>query len=468
MNLFSAVLVLLFFVNLFSKKPPIYRLLNQTVVTIYVYLYVNVGYFLSSSVINIDYWQGALLLEFLLCVFLTREHKVTRQFSFYVMCLLISIVNLLVLPSKHAQVVGNSGAYQYYMVGAEAFSYPEFTKFTVFYFVLAIIQAYVFLVIKNRIKETGCVYLLSHLSALIKLSLIAWCAEFIVKNIMVSTMYNEFLTLFFGKGTSTLDELALRGNYYSLQGFTREPSQFAFALSYAVIVMYTEQLLNHEKKNTVWMGLILFLIATSGAFTALLSIVFLFALYTLYKVYINGKKGENTLKTICVFLFAIVAVVVLTFMLNYMSLRGGYVASRLDETMGVLSNLFNMNESYFRSFPALGSSIVRVFSVIHTLSNWMHRPLFGLGLATTFCHGSTALTLAEIGAVGFIAYLSFYFAFAFKNKTYKTVNTLVVLCWIVINLLSGCGTRYIIMVDGALLLLCFVIVEKKMGLNKEE
>ena len=278
MNLFSGVLVLVFFLNLFSKKASIYRLLDQTVLTIYIYLYVNVGYFFSSNIINVDYWQGALLLEFFLCLFLTHERKVTRKFAFYVICMLIGTINLIVLPSKHAQVVGNSGAYQYYMVGTKIYTQPIFSKFTVFYFVLAVIQAYVFLVIKKRVKTKDVIYLVERLSSMIKLSLIIWSVEFIIKNIIVSTSYNEFLTFFFGKGTSTLEELTQRGNYYSLQGFTREPSQFAFVLSYAAVVMYTERLLKNEKKNSGWIVLTLFLIAMSGAFTALFSVVFLVAL----------------------------------------------------------------------------------------------------------------------------------------------------------------------------------------------
>ncbi len=461
MNVFSGVLLFSFCSNCFSKKELKQRLLNQTALTIYVYLYVNVGYFVNSNIINIDYWQGALLLEFFLCILLTREHKVTRKFLFYVVCLLIGTLNLIVLPAKNAQVVGVSGAYQYYMVGKEVYTQPVFTKFTVFYLVLAVIQAYVFLTIKNRVKVKDIIFLVERLSSMIKLSLLVWCVEFVVKNIFVSTMYNEFLTYLFGKGTSTLEELAQRGNYYSLQGFTREPSQFAFVLSYAVIIMYTERLLKDEKKNSIWIGLTLFLIATSGAFTAILSMVFLFALYMLYKIYISGKKGENLLKTFVIFICAIIAVCIMTMLVNYLSSKEGYLSGRIDETKDVINNIFNMNQSYFNRFPALGSSIVRVFSVTHTLSNCIYRPLFGLGIATTFCHGSTALTLAEIGIVGLAMYLSFYFSFAFKEKVYKTVNLLVTLCWMVINILSGCGTRYIVMVDGILLLLCFYIIEKK-------
>lgn len=460
MNIFSCLLVAAFAYNLVKKKSAITKLIDQTAITVYIYLFVNAGFFFTSDLINIDYWQGALLLEFVLVLLLFRERHFTKRLMIYIGCLLASVILLLVIPSRQAKVVGDSGLYQYYMVGAAEYERPEFSKFTFFYLVLAVIQAYVFVVISRRVTTENIMCLIKKLSGLIKVSIVIWIVEFFTKNVMSSSIYNDALTFFFGEGTSMLDTLQLRGEYYSLQGFVREPSQFAYVLAYGIIVLYTEQIINEKRKNTIWILIMALFIFTSGAFSSLLSIAFLFVLYLLYKVYITGKKGSNIYKTILLFALAIVVCFFSVSFISTLSRKDGYMSIRLNETFDVLKNILKLDMSYFNRFPALGSSVVRIYSVIHSLSNWILRPIFGLGIATTFCHGSTALTLAEVGVSGVWSYLALYFSFSLKDKRYRTVNRFVILSWIVINLLAGCGTRYIVMIDGCLLLMCFWVVEQ--------
>ena len=103
-----------------------------------------------------------------------------------------------------------------------------------------------------------------------------------------------------------------------------------------------------------------------------------------------------------------------------------------------------------------------MYSVIHTLKNFLYRPLFGIGIATTYCHGATALSIAEIGVFGVFSYIRCYFRRLVKNTDQKVLCRNTILLWLAVNLLAtGSATRLIVQLDGVLIVICMICLAKK-------
>ena len=145
MHAFSFIIVIVTFLNLFFNKGKKNVLIMQTAITVFVCTFVNVGYFFESELINIDYYQGAIMLNFLVAV-KWRSHKlmVSKSCFRYLVCLLVSFILLIIAPSSTANVTGLSvPKFEYYMTGQLLFSHPVFSKFSIFYLIISICLAFV-------------------------------------------------------------------------------------------------------------------------------------------------------------------------------------------------------------------------------------------------------------------------------------------------------------------------------------
>lgn len=458
MHIYSLVLIALFIFNLIRKTNAKSRLIFQTTITMFVYIFTNRGYFLESSILNVDYWQAAIIFEFIVVLTCGHTVKISKRMAAFFLSMLISTLMLIALPATQARVVGNAGAYEYFMAGSKSYIQPMFTKFTVFLFVLTLIQAFAFDGVFRRFDIGATTRVIFNLARLSKLVIAIGVVELVIKNIFHSNIYNDLTVMFFGQGSSAYTSLVQRGSFYMLTGLNREGSQFVRALSVAVVLLYTEMRCKNSRKPLGWIVVSFMLMMFSGAFTMLIVFVMLFMFYIIYRASRNsdGRKiGSRILKYIFgIFTIAIVALIVYTRILS----SDNYISNRLQAAVQIFKQVFSVDASYYTKLATIDSTTTRIYSVVHTLANWFYRPLFGLGPATTHCHGGSALMLAEIGIVGTITYIRFYYGRYIEDKCFSRLARPILAIWFIIGLLSNIGTRMYLGVDGVIILMAAYVI----------
>ena len=459
MYLYSVVLLGVFFYNIFRRASYENKLISQTVFTVFIYIFTNRGYFLASDILNVDYWQAAIILEFLLIIVLERKLIISRPLLFFVSSIIISTISLILFPAKNAAVVGTSGSYEYFIAGIQRYITPGITKFTIFFLCLTIIQAFVFAtVFKYFTFDSYCV-LIKKLSDLCRLIVIIACVEFVMKNVFHSNVYNAILEFVFGKGTSSYTYLIQRGSVYMLTGLNREGAQFAYSLAIVIVVIFADIKIN-EKRNLqyLWLVLAMGFILLSGAFTMFIVIVMLIGFGVVYYVNKNPESKKKLYRFLGVILCVIPFILVINYTFGNFVDSGSYLANRLTSAMKSILDIFREDDNYFVGLATIDSTTTRIYSVVHTIKNWTLRPFWGLGMATTYCHGATALALGEIGICGIISYMYFYFGRFIRDRLLKSACILTLLIWISVNLLSGSMPRLYLSIDGFLIIACMYVV----------
>ena len=243
--------------------------------------------------------------------------------------------------------------------------------------------------------------------------------EFVIKNIIGNlTITYEFATLFFGENVhSVLDEALMRGGtFYSLQGFTREPSHFNIFLFTVAMLMLLGNVLKQTLMDrdipirqtygnkTFVLCIILMLI--TGGFS---SVWFLFVIGCA-AVIIQIQRSKQSLwslflhKKWTVFSFSILlgSVVVII-------AQNDYLYNRLMDAFSVLDFLSSSNGvigiagMIKEGNDDIGSTIARFVSVYEGILIFIERPLLGISWHIQPLHDFSVMMLCNIGVLGFYA-----------------------------------------------------------------
>lgn len=457
MHAFSVLLIISTFLNLFVNKSSKKILIVQTAITIFVCSFVNVGYFIESELISVDYYQGAIILNFIVVV-LCKGHRIviSKWGLFYIAGLLISVMLLILTPSTSANVTGLSNPrFEYYMTGQLAFSHPVFSKFTVFYLMISICLAYIVDAIGHSFTREDWIRTLGIVEKLGKTLLIIVCFEIITKYILRSGMYFSFIVGVFGEGTSTYLTLVSRGPFYVLQGLTREASHFAYGMMLLAIVLFTTGKIE-KRKNTVWIIMTLLALVLSGAFSMLLYVAFLTAYYVVVVAYYNKRDRIPRKRAAKFILISIIAFTLIGIAGIALIRSNEYIATRMDETLEVIHGLGENDVDYYSKLHYVTSSQSRLYSLYFTFMEWIKRPLIGLGMGTTFCYSGTMLTLAETGLVTSV-FMWLFFTSIMKKYCIKATPCKIFLAfWVGCNVLSGMQLRLTVAADVLIVMGCCI------------
>jgi len=458
MHIYSFVLIGLFIYNISRKASYKSKLVFQTTVTAWVYIFTNRGYFFESSFLNVDNWQAAIIFEFALLLAGGRISKISKRMAAFLLCLTASMISVAIFPAKQAQVVGNAGSYEYFMAGVQQYIKPEFTKFTIFLFALAVIQAFVFDGVYKSfgLEETKKVVL--SLAKLSKIVVAIGVVELVIKNILQSNIYNDVMVSIFGRGSSAYTRLVQRGSVFMLTGLSREGSQYAFALGIAIVLLFAAQKCAKKKYTNLWIAVAMVLMVFSGAFTLVITILMLLAFYAVYYVnqYEGGKKKVG--RIVGISFAALILVVVGVFIYDRFMTSNNYISARLSSAFATVGNVFSRDASYYTMLATIDSTTTRLYSIVHTLSSWIYRPLFGLGEGSTYCHGCAALTIAEIGLLGTYTYLRFYFGRYLEDKRFGRIARPLLIIWFAVSMISGGSPRMYIGLDGVVIMMAAYVV----------
>ncbi len=457
MHAFSFLLIVSTFLNLFINKSSKKILIVQTAITIFVCSFINVGYFIESELISVDYYQGAIILNFVVVV-LCKGHKlvISKWGLYYVAGLLISVILLILVPSTSANVTGLSEPrFEYYMTGQLAFSHPVFSKFTVFYLIISICLAYIVDVIGHSFTREDWIRTLGIVEKLGKTLLIIVCFEIITKYVLRSNMYFSFIVGVFGEGTSTYLTLVSRGPFYILQGLTREASHFAYGMMLLVILLFTTGKIE-ERKSAVWITIALLALVLSGAFSMVLYVTFLTAYYVVVVAYYNKKDRTPRKRMEKFILISIIAFTLIGIVGIALIRLNEYIATRMNETLEVIYGLGENDVGYYSMLHYVTSSQSRLYSLYFTFMEWIKRPLFGLGIGTTFCYSSTMLTLAETGLATSVLMWLFFMSIMKKYCINVTPCKISLALWVGCNVLAGMQLRLTVTADVLIVMGCCI------------
>ena len=457
MHIFSIVILAFFVINIFRKAKFKNKLIWQTAFTVFIYLFVNRGYFIESKILNVDNWQGVLILHFLFLVAYKKIRRINNSALLYCTYLVFSVALLVVFPANGVRLVGGDGRIDRFLSGAKEYlTTAPFTKLTIFFCGLAILQIIVMsstfrLMDKDDIRE-----LIRVMAIFVKIVVGIVIIEFLLKNVLqTGNLYNEILIRIFGYGTASYNDLALRGNTYMLTGLNREGSHIVYSLAIGVGILFADMKIRKQKREGIWIFVAMLMMIVSKAFTFVLAFIFIALLYIIYYTYsMNKTMLKRELQAVVLLCVLTVGLPIAWYLANLLFGPDGYIMTRLSDAIATVSQIFQQGEAYFSSLSRLESTTVRFYSVVHTLGNWLQRPLLGVGIATTYCHGPAVLTLCEIGVLGVVFFYRAYFRPVILASKNKKAVMLTVIVWFALSTLSGVAVRLYVGIDGFILAYC--------------
>ena len=466
MSIFSLTIILFWAANLVLNS---YRaaFIYQLVFSIYICIFIGIGYFLNTSFIRIDYWQISSLLTFLTSIkILFSYRKLNFKLVFFILILLINLTYLLINPLNMNVVVGYGGHYEFVLGGMEYYKKPIFSKFTVFSAALAISQAIVAFVVFRILNYEERLRIILLLSIPVKITFIFIFFEYLIKYSGNGFIFDTFTGLIFGyeEGHTQTIENSERGQGFLLQGLNREGSHLVVAIFTSIIILYINSIIKLKKTNDLtFIGIGLVLTLLSLSFSAVLSLVILFLMYCSI-LFFNmsfrirfGRLIPSILITVSIIILILIAL-----------LQNEYLMERLNSAFNEIDFIWSAYELYSQTLFVLSSTMARLVTIVESFNILTLRPIIGIGLGTHFAHGTTGLTLAEIGLLGFISYVLYYF-YSWNALGNKFLYFLLVFYWILFNVfISIPSNTLVVRGDTVIVSLCFYLLINTLNRNESK
>lgn len=430
MTLFSYI-ILIFWISFFLNRDPKKGYMSQLALTLFISIFVEVGLFLDTDLVKVEYWHITTILTFISSLLLlNRITKIRKPLLYYLFTISLGLLILAIFPVDEPCVVGSGGVIEEVIGGEASFKKPMFTKFTVFYFGFALLQAFSIQIAFNKLEIKDYINLIRKLAVGAKFIIVLVLLEIVVRYFS-GTIYSDLIADVFGIGPSTQMENYERQGGFLLQGLTREASHLVYSLFSGILILFVDSKFRSKRVvNTAFISIGLIEIGLSMAFTSVLVYSMLLLLYFVYRNYVVREAVPIVRKILLFVVLPIMAVIA-----NAPSLlRDSYFAVRFSSAIDDFTYLLYTNKvNIMTGLEELSSAMARFYSINSSISLLEIRPLFGVGMGTNFSHGSTAWTLGETGVLGLLTYLYFiFFSKPVFNK--KSTYMLVILIWLLGNL----------------------------------
>lgn len=394
MNLFGLFLIaFVFYLRIKNKDFEIFYI-KLLAFTISIDLFVNLGFMMVIANSEIEYSEVLIGLVGLLSIFIIKKKglkDITLKLSAcFLLSMIISNVMLLLKPLDYPIITYGMGWLGYF---DGKVSYPVLSfqtikmSFRIFLFVI-IALATVKVVDREKMK------IMEKIIKRIGLCVLGFCLlEFTIKNVFRSNILSSLLASLFGSGAFTVELLLERGNFYSLQGLSKEPAHLASAMfSFGLITIFSDT--EKKRKLSLFIAISLVLVF-SRSFAAM---IYIGALWTIY-ILANHKK------------YALVFFSIILISGSLLFFSSDYYLNRIS---GIFDFLFNGDIDITRSEHIRLMSIVQNFIIVS------RRPLFGIGVGTSYAHGAIPSMLSNLGILGVI----FWFLFLVKGIGRITIDRL--------------------------------------------
>ena len=202
---------------------------------------------------------------------------------------------------------------------------------------------------------------------------------------------NSILNIFLGGGSRVFQELSLRGDHYSLQGLCMEPSHYAYMLFILSVFKFLNiqfMCKSFSKSDIFFLVLIWMLAILSGGFSAYWLLFIFLTMIIIANFSVMSKKIYSILFLLMIVIFA-----------WYSFQDNSYVFMRINNVIYTIDYLLN-NQIYMEASMYGDSALPRLVSMIDVFSDFLNRPILGIGFGIEYAHSGFFTLLVEIGVVG--------------------------------------------------------------------
>lgn len=337
-------------------------------------------------------------------VLLVKHVKVDRRLVTAVACLCGSLAVCLlanVLFPFDGVTIGASGSWDKFYYGFESMTPVGMDMRTLLVIVRLILWLLVMCAASAVLQKHDYVAPAQAFVAFGKIQLIWGLIEFVTKNLLETTIMTDIAQLVFPSSGSVYLTLNVRGDFASIQGFTREPSHFAMAVFFFVLV---ELLLSRcesrrEKKDALWVTLAVVLMMLSGAFTAVVGLAILSFLALYFHLEsrsgLSDKANRIDIRIVLVLvLIVFMAVALVPAILD--AFGDSFYVKKFENVANNMGALLSRNYGYL---SGTSDALPRIISIVECLFVFCSRPLFGIGPGVVNPFSGVVATLADYGIV---------------------------------------------------------------------
>lgn len=454
MNIFSLVLMgYIGYVILMHFNDPKAQYKRFLAIDIAASIHLSIGYFLRIGSFDIDYLYVldfmVLLLSFMCMGNRGIPQKLVSALVFTMGCTVIGVLLLNIIPPSVRIITGGSLTWDDYIRYGGTRSLPKCTLNTyimmIKYFITCI-NTMCAMVILERKDWTQIKRILV---ALCKFMVGYGVVEAVAGNIFRISIL-KYIVKLFGASYSTLIASVDRGSLATVQGFTREPSHFAYALFMTFLVFLLSDM--HREKKLGWLLLTAFLQLICGSFSSFMFIPIEAYLYWEYYDKDNPMRGIVVgvgLVLTVLFSSAAISLVLSTGIANT------YLGQRIGETVETLRLVFGGNWRSFRRYYS--STHVRIISMVETFKLLVYRPLFGFGIGVATAHSSLAILVVNFGLIGTAAWVNFL---AEAAQSAKGQAIRIILIVMLANVLGSVGNNFVYGIQNLVIVLLAIEMKK--------
>lgn len=417
MQIFSFFIVIYILVCIVKNKN-----VTENIVSLMVLIAINnieVANFFSIggvAVLYVDFMAIAVL-----CILGIRNFsgmKINRKyFMFYVsiiICIVIGIIYCNISPSEIG-VMPYSGSWDTYIreyvgnIGLKGLEKPHITNQSF----LQLFKTCIYLAV-IRLSFSGIndwktfVKDIAYKNALIFVPI--YLVEFVVVKLMNSFAFYQVRSVFFG-GAATSRYIG------KLSGLTFEPSHFSYVLFISIllnifVIASCKDLLSKQQESILKIATCteVVLCLFCGAFS---SVIFLILLALFFLYYKASKKVRKKTSIVLVLLLAcvIIAIYNLDFLIIKLRNMEGDIFKRMANTLYIIK--VQISGDNISLYTSEGTRFTAIFN---SIKSWLNRPIFGVGIGTSYTYSGVVSILESVGLLGFILWYNIMFVICPKYK----------------------------------------------------
>lgn len=435
-------IVILLFILLVDSK---HRFLNLFLFTLVCELYIEIGFLFSIGETLVRYSVMAELFLFVYVLFKILRERLCKLSLFRILLILIPVISLISILLYPSSEIGGtiSITWDDYFLNGIPLQHPTINKYvlqtTIQFLMTAIIVLYAY----RKINLNCFIYLFERFVKIVKFFIVLGVIELVIKYLLDDVfIWSESLAWFCGLTDSTSDG-RLRGNGVELTLFTKEASHYAYVLMVSVIVLLSYNVSRKKMLFDKWLIMSFILMMFCMSFSVLLFGSFIVFLVFSYRWYV--AKQSRMMKTERYLIILLLPFVLLFFLTTIIGINSddGFFSRRLLNLFEEMNVIINGNWE-ISNVSSDWSHRIRLVSVLMTLKSVIYRPVFGYGLGTLYCHGSTAMLLSGIGVVGTYLWVRFMFFTGYIKRNihiHRKIYMSAVILFLFVNTFSSLFLR---------------------------
>ena len=430
-SLFLVILSIFAYIQIKNKKCFFLFLLAMS---ISLEMMIDVGYFIKIGSFELGYGEvGYIALTiYTICNYLPyvlNKKNWPGLLLFMLVC--GSLLLEFIFPYGKPVIKDSNGWDRYFYLGEMPTEIIiTFTHIKEIIHVICYVIIFIFAKSFNKIEDK---VLFKYLSKFFSSFLLLGMIEVIfVKIFNQQSLLIDIEKVLFGNSYFSDDTLVSIGITGRLRGLKSEPSMYSYvlyivSLFYLLTAKFTRKS-QYKLLSIVSIAIMLF----SLSFSTIFCFVFSILIYIGYKYKKSGHKGRLSIT-----LLSIVVLITGIIFIKYVSSKTHFDNYYLERIRMALLSVKNINMSSWNDQYDVydASTLIRLKSIVGSFEYFLDRPLFGLGLGSSYAHSTFFTVLASVGFIGTSSWI--YFTFYSSGKHTVFYSYLVILRLIMISFVGS-------------------------------